>query len=928
VPTFVGRSEELRALSDVAQRIGEGPSAAVIVGDPGSGKTRLLAEVATCLGITTQLRVVGYEPERSVPLTAAADLLRLLAEVPQEGPPLGTLVSDATHSSPLEPMRIFEAAHRALDAIEPELIWMDDLQWVDDLSLALCHYVIRAAGTTGQRLAVLAAARPSGQATTFVASLAQLLPPERFTALELGPLTGPEALELANVLAPGLEEDARRDLAALSGGSPFWLEALARTQSVAVNAGQLVTARLRGAGADASALLTLLAVAGRPVALADAATLERWSTERVEQAAADLVSRGVAIHSVGGVRLAHDLIREAAVGEIPTEKRRDAHRRLAHWLERAAGEDIRGLREALDHRHAAGLPSLELATRLARSHHRTLLGAEGVRLLKSIADESEAVPDDVVDLNTAIASLAADLADYPVALERWAMVTERAADPIDRASACLRAARAALATDDLVRARRLLENAREQNVQDELFQLQLQIEEATVGLWSGQEHAPARTLARDVVTRFHGLVDRAGGPYRLDPTWRRAYAELLRLECDLAYQEDEVESVLSASEERAAVARGFDFDAYLAATIAAGRALRRIGRLGEAEDRLRGALREAQRSVLPQLAIDASYWLASVLELQARIAEAQDIVSDAADLAARAGDEALGRHLISRLAIKIRFHCGDWRSALAALREHSRDASPHGCIELFQDGALWLAMVGGEELESESLSWLADATACADKAACPRCGTELRLAAAEVLARTGHPDDAAASLAEWRQLQKRPQRRDHAVERRVEGLLHSATGNGAAAAALDSAAAFAEANELVLDAVWTRIDLGRVLAVIDRERAIETLRDVAQSASTLGAVTEQHAAEKALRALGVRTWGRGRATTESLTTREQEIARLIAEGASNPEIAQKLFLSRKTVERHVSNVFKKIGVRNRAELAAKAAELKVEGAHR
>jgi DNA-binding NarL/FixJ family response regulator len=128
--------------------------------------------------------------------------------------------------------------------------------------------------------------------------------------------------------------------------------------------------------------------------------------------------------------------------------------------------------------------------------------------------------------------------------------------------------------------------------------------------------------------------------------------------------------------------------------------------------------------------------------------------------------------------------------------------------------------------------------------------------------------------------------------------------------------------------VWTRIDLGRVLAVIDRERAIETLRDVAQSASTLGAVTEQHAAEKALRALGVRTWGRGRATTESLTTREQEIARLIAEGASNPEIAQKLFLSRKTVERHVSNVFKKIGVRNRAELAAKAAELKVEGAHR
>ena len=85
-------------------------------------------------------------------------------------------------------------------------------------------------------------------------------------------------------------------------------------------------------------------------------------------------------------------------------------------------------------------------------------------------------------------------------------------------------------------------------------------------------------------------------------------------------------------------------------------------------------------------------------------------------------------------------------------------------------------------------------------------------------------------------------------------------------------------------------------------------------------------AEKRLRALGVRTWRRGPGN-ELLTERERAIARLIAAGAEgDPEIAQELFLSRKTVERHISNLLKKVGVRNRAELAARVAELEVEGA--
>jgi DNA-binding NarL/FixJ family response regulator len=105
------------------------------------------------------------------------------------------------------------------------------------------------------------------------------------------------------------------------------------------------------------------------------------------------------------------------------------------------------------------------------------------------------------------------------------------------------------------------------------------------------------------------------------------------------------------------------------------------------------------------------------------------------------------------------------------------------------------------------------------------------------------------------------------------------------------------------------------------------LERAAVIASKQGATTALELAEQALRKLGVRTWRRG-AAAKQLTAREREIVRLIAAGASNPEIAGQLFLSRKTVERHVSNVLKKVGARNRAELAARVAELEIEGAHR
>ncbi|MGH2455357.1 MAG: helix-turn-helix domain-containing protein, partial [Candidatus Limnocylindria bacterium] len=70
----------------------------------------------------------------------------------------------------------------------------------------------------------------------------------------------------------------------------------------------------------------------------------------------------------------------------------------------------------------------------------------------------------------------------------------------------------------------------------------------------------------------------------------------------------------------------------------------------------------------------------------------------------------------------------------------------------------------------------------------------------------------------------------------------------------------------------------------------------------------------------VRAWRRGRAAgglgLAALTDREREVARLVAGGDSNREIADVLRVSPKTVERHITNVLAKLGLRNRTELAA------------
>jgi ATP/maltotriose-dependent transcriptional regulator MalT len=163
-----------------------------------------------------------------------------------------------------------------------------------------------------------------------------------------------------------------------------------------------------------------------------------------------------------------------------------------------------------------------------------------------------------------------------------------------------------------------------------------------------------------------------------------------------------------------------------------------------------------------------------------------------------------------------------------------------------------------------------------------------------------------------------------AIAGRAVAAFALASGNApdAAERALASAAAADEAGAVV-EAALARILAGQALAEAgEPERAAAELQAAAATFDSLGALRHRDAAERELRRLGHRNLHRrtrpGKADAggiESLTERELQIARLIVDRRTNPQIAAELFLSQKTVETHIRNLFHKLGVSSRVEVA-------------
>jgi DNA-binding NarL/FixJ family response regulator len=291
------------------------------------------------------------------------------------------------------------------------------------------------------------------------------------------------------------------------------------------------------------------------------------------------------------------------------------------------------------------------------------------------------------------------------------------------------------------------------------------------------------------------------------------------------------------------------------------------GRIDTAERELLEALRELTESGQRARCVHPAARLAEIRVLQGRLGEAEQLLVGFEEVA-----EAL------QAAVSLRLARGENHAAAALIERRLRETGRTNLLAVpllaqLVEAKLAAGDLQGARAEAERLADLAD------DAGRERVRAAAALAGGRVLAASGEHE--AADLFE------------EAVE------LFTRAG-------------------LPLDAARARIELARASATSSPEVAVDAAARARKELESLGADRDADQAAALLRTLGAK--GRsGPRDYGLLSKREIEVLRLIGEGLSNHEIAQRLFISPKTAEHHVGRIYAKLELRGRAEAAAYAA---------
>jgi DNA-binding CsgD family transcriptional regulator len=950
---LVGRAEELGSLGQALAELDQGyPVAILLVGEPGIGKTRLLAEFGARADAEGRLVLSGSasELERDLPFSLFVDALdeyvrgldpELVAhleddirtELAQVFPSLTSLAG--RHPAALQDERY--RSHRAVRALleelasaQPLVLMLDDLHWADPASIELLGALLRRPPSAPVLLAL--ASRHLHVPERLSAALERATRAEQITRLELGALSAEEARELLGDVGDRVDPDV---LYVESGGNPFYLEQLARaggstavydeTSLAEIGVPKTVAAALAEELALLSETQRLVlegaAVAGDPFEPELAAAAAAVAELAIMEALDELLEAGLlrTTEVPRRFRFRHPLVRRAVYEAAAPAWRLGAHERCAealavrgahvssraHHVERSARE---GDADAVAVLRDAG----EEAARLAPASAAHWF-AEALRLQPANAPAGERI--ELLFARARALTAVGRFDDSRSALLEAIEILPVGADALGArlARACA-GAETNLGLQDQARERlaRALEQLPDQDSREAVA---LMLELMVNALWrtrheemheAGERAVAAARRLGDVPMTAAALAEFALAESLMGAADRAqaAHAEAARLVDSLA--DDELAGHLEAATWLAGV------ELYL-------------DRYAEGEAHANRALAVGRATGQGELFLLMVATLGGLLRQRGKLAESAELLDGGIEAARLLGNShALRWLLLGRSAAALR--SGDTDLALATAQEsvelsqavdssfHSSEGAADLAAALLEAGEpdraveLLLSAAGGEELTLIAGS--------------PRARyLEVLARAWLALGRHAEAGRAAATAQAWAASVRLPMAVAWAERASAAVELEGGDPGRAAARAIASAAAADEAGAPVEGAL-SRLLAGRALARAgDRVGATAQLRRAADDFRECGALRFCGETERELRKLGHRIQQRTRVggpagtALESLTERELQLAMLVFDRRTNPEIADELFLSQKTVETHLRNIFRKVGVTSRVELA-------------
>jgi len=926
-PRLVGREAAVSRLSGWVDDLAAGLGRAVLIeGEPGIGKSALLSVAANLAAArdTAVFRGAGEELARAFPLLPLLDAfaVRELAAPTDPADPADPARSQRAHLLQALRGRHADAAIAAAEAVlalvdhlcsqSPAVLIMDDLHWADEPTISVCQQL---AQTAGQRpLLFIGAMRPESRRADLAALRGAVGPAG---LIELGPLPPAAVTDLVADLAGGRPGPALAQLALDAAGNPLYLgelvDALDRGGGLRVAAGTAevaggpVPATLSAAIADrldflprpARDLLQAGSLLGSDFTVAELAIVAGGDPRDLAVALADAQAAGVLVDTGDRLAFRHPLIRTALYNDMSATIRTAWHRDAARALYDAGSSPDRVARQLFPAVSGRGQDAVMDPLEPADWVIDWLVDASPTLL-------NQVPPVAVELLETAVRRLPAGnsrhllltsrLADGLLRLGRTAQAAQLAErtlhediDPDLSTALHLTLARCRFITGDYAAGLAGLEDALARPDLSDRQRALILVRLARLGTYAGQQEA-AEHAARDALSWAGGHGD-AG----------IAATALVSLAANRAWRGDERGALELCNQAVALVDGHPDLgDIRLQAQLYAGSQLTVLDQIEEAEATLRQVQQLADRIGDRARAEDAQGMLAALFYETGRWDDALTETESAAEI-----PSPYPAGLVAGVAALIALHRGE--TAPAASMPADDDVVIGfrwlaWALELERAGAVRpaLAMLSVAEGDAQEIEvWLADATRLAVVAGDMDAAGDL-VARAEALLSRGEIPHRVGTAMYCRGL----------VAADPSGLLRAAEHYAAGHRPLGRAQALEAAAMLLAehgDLAAARQPFG---TAIDIYGGLDAAADIARMRARF-------------RPYGLRQFTpRPRRPTTgwaSLTSAEAQVAELAAAGLSNPEIAERLAVSRRTVATHVGHVLAKLQLRSRVDLARAAA---------